>query len=70
MKDAEKFISSVFGSDDENWVARYSSIIRDKTIGEVAHKSMSHFVPTDSGKYICHITKRLGCKGRVNGKGI
>jgi hypothetical protein len=30
MKNADKFISLVFGSDDENWVARCSSIVRDR----------------------------------------
>ncbi|KAH7108654.1 hypothetical protein EDB81DRAFT_835582 [Dactylonectria macrodidyma] len=30
MKNAEKFISLIFGSDDEAWVARCSSIIRDR----------------------------------------
>jgi hypothetical protein len=30
MNNAEKFISLVFGSDDEVWVARCSSIIQDR----------------------------------------
>ncbi|EXM13976.1 hypothetical protein FOTG_17590 [Fusarium oxysporum f. sp. vasinfectum 25433] len=32
MKNAERFISLVFGSDDEVWVARCYSIIRDRRL--------------------------------------